>query len=167
MNHKTYAHHFLYIPSYELHVFFTDFDAEDNQPQILASLPRNSLNLVSHTISALMLLACIYLRRVISRMRGLSADNHRELELTSNCTIPEFALRGGQNLMCGGNLGGSSSGDGGSNFSTSPASSTLPLPDFHRRHKHSHVNRSYTNTYSSCGSRSFTLPSIIGKYDLL
>ena len=27
---------------------------------------------------------------------------------------------------------------------------------------HSHVNRSYTNTYSSCGS--FKLPSVIGQY---
>ena len=29
---------------------------------------------------------------------------------------------------------------------------------------HSHVNRSYTNTYSSCGS--FKLPSVIGEHEL-
>ena len=144
---------------------------ENGGQQILALLPKNSLNLVSHTVSALMLLVCVYLRRVITRMRGLNADNHRELELTSNCTIPEFTLRG-QGFIGGGGrasavLGGSgSSSEAGSNYSASPASSTLPLPDFHRqRHKHSHVNRSYTNTYSSCGSRSFTMPSIIGNDD--
>ena len=79
-------------------------------------------------------------------MRGLNVDN-RELELTSNCTIPEIS-RGRRHA---------SSSE--SNFSTSPASSTLPLPDFHQ--PHSHVNRSYTNTYSSCSS--FKLPNIIGK----
>ena len=85
-------------------------------------------------------------RRTIARMRGLNVDN-RELELTSNCTIPEIS-RGRRHA---------SSSE--SNFSTSPASSTLPLPDFHQ--PHSHVNRSYTNTYSSCSS--FKLPNIIGK----
>lgn len=110
-------------------------------------LPRNSLNLVSHTVTAVMLLACVFLRRTIARMRGLNVDN-RELELTSNCTIPEIS-RGRRHA---------SSSE--SNFSTSPASSTLPLPDFHQ--PHSHVNRSYTNTYSSCSS--FKLPNIIGMY---
>ena len=50
-------------------------------------LPRNSLNLVSATVTAVMLLACVFLRRTIARLRGLNVDN-RELELTSNCTIP-------------------------------------------------------------------------------
>ena len=111
-------------------------------------LPRNSLNLVSATVTAVMLLACVFLRRTIARMRGLNVDN-RELELTSNCTIPE--LSGRRNYS-----------SSGSDFSCSPASSTLPLPDFHQHHIHSHVNRSYTNTYSSCSS--FKLPNIIGKY---
>eukprot|EP00093_Oithona_nana_P012657 12657.XXX_801249_803805_1 [CDS] Oithona nana genome sequencing. len=81
-------------------------------------------------------------------MRGLNADN-RELELTSNCTIPE--LSGRRNFS-----------SSGSDFSSSPASSTMPLPDFHQhshQQHHSHVNRSYTNTYSSCSS--FKLPNII------
>ena len=107
-------------------------------------LPRNSLNLVSATVTAVMLLACVFLRRTIARMRGLNVDN-RELELTSNCTIPELSGRRHY------------SSSGSSDFSA--ASSTLPLPDFHTHH--SHVNRSYTNTYSSCSS--FKLPNIIGK----
>ena len=110
------------------------------------SLPRHSLNLVSTTVTAVMLLACVFLRRTIARMRGLHVDN-RELELTSNCTIPE--LSGRRNFS-----------SSGSDFSSSPASSTMPLPDFHQHH--SHVNRSYTNTYSSCSS--FKLPNIIGNF---
>ena len=109
-------------------------------------LPRHSLNLVSTTVTAVMLLACVFLRRTIARMRGLNVDN-RELELTSNCTIPE--LSGRRNFS-----------SSGSDFSSSPASSTMPLPDFHTHH--SHVNRSYTNTYSSCSS--FKLPNIIGNF---
>lgn len=93
-----------------------------------------------------MLLACVFLRRTIARMRGLNVDN-RELELTSNCTIPELSGRRHYSSS-------------GSDFSSSPASSTLPLPDFHQ--PHSHVNRSYTNTYSSCSS--FKLPNIIGNH---
>lgn len=114
-------------------------------------LPRHSLNLVSTTVTAVMLLACVFLRRTIARMRGLNADN-RELELTSNCTIPE--LSGRRNFS-----------SSGSDFSSSPASSTMPLPDFHQhshQQHHSHVNRSYTNTYSSCSS--FKLPNIIGNF---
>ena len=72
-------------------------------------LPRNSLDLVSQTVTAVMLLACVFLRRTIARMRGLNVDN-RELELTSNCTIPEIS-RGRRHA---------SSSE--SNFSTSPAS---------------------------------------------
>ena len=116
-----------------------------------AKLPRHSLNLVSTTVTAVMLLACVFLRRTIARMRGLNADN-RELELTSNCTIPE--LSGRRNFS-----------SSGSDFSSSPASSTMPLPDFHQhahQQHHSHVNRSYTNTYSSCSS--FKLPNIIGNF---
>jgi hypothetical protein len=53
----------------------------------------------------------------------------RELEMTSNSTIPEVVV---------------------------PQASTINFgPELH-----STLNRSYTNTYSSCGS--FTLPSIIG-----
>jgi hypothetical protein len=154
-------HHDLYTSSFHLtrlpFVSFPDHDggggrrSHSGNKNFWAALPRNSINLVSHTVTAVMLLACIYLRRSIARIRGLNIDNC-QLELTSNCTIPELALRG--------QLHNSSSDE--SNFSASPASSTMPLPDFHQRHPHSHVNKSYTNTYSSCGS--FTLPSIIGLY---
>ena len=60
-------------------------------------LPRNSLNLVSATVTAVMLLACVFLRRTIARLRGLNVDN-RELELTSNCTIPGESFF--KNLKC-------------------------------------------------------------------
>ena len=131
--------------SFIVKILSSFLDGKDYRWAPESVLPRNSLNLVSHTVTAVMLLACVFLRRTIARMRGLNVDN-RELELTSNCTIPEIS-RGRRHA---------SSSE--SNFSTSPASSTLPLPDFHQ--PHSHVNRSYTNTYSSCSS--FKLPNIIG-----
>ena len=143
------ALYFCYEPasSFTVKILSSFLDGKDYRWAPESVLPRNSLNLVSHTVTAVMLLACVFLRRTIARMRGLNVDN-RELELTSNCTIPEIS-RGRRHA---------SSSE--SNFSTSPASSTLPLPDFHQ--PHSHVNRSYTNTYSSCSS--FKLPNIIGMY---
>ena len=89
------------------------------------------LYLVCHIASTSVLLLLVYTRRILSKFKQVNI--HRELQLTSNITLPD-AGNNSLNMPCGGISA--------------------------RGNVNSAMHRSYMNTFSSTSS--FTLPSIIG-----
>ena len=128
------------------------------------------LNLLTHVVTSLVLLLFVFTRKIVNRIRSLLqqsfSEDERGLQMTANSSLPEYppARTMTPDFM---------NGNERDRIIIKPTNGSLsmrsnPATDINvdtlKRHAmlHSYVNRSYTNTYSSCGS--FKLPSVIGKY---
>ena len=127
------------------------------------------LNLLTHVTSSLVLLLFVFTRKIVNRIRSLLqqtfSEDERGLQMTANSSLPEypparsltpeFMHPNDRDRIVIKPTNGSLS------MRSNPA--TDINIDTLKKHSmmHSYVNRSYSNTYSSCGS--FRLPSVIGK----
>ena len=128
------------------------------------------LNLLTHVVASLVLLLFVFTRKIVNRIRSLLqqsfSEDERGLQMTANSSLPEYppARTLTPDFV---------NGNDRDRIIIKPTNGSLsmrsnPATDINvdtlKRHAmlHSYVNRSYTNTYSSCGS--FRLPSVIGKY---
>ena len=130
------------------------------------------LNLLTHVIASVTLLLFVFTRKVVNRIRSLLqqtfSEDERGLQMTANSSLPEYPPA---RTLTPDYL----HPDDRDRIIIKPTNGSLsmrsnPATDINvdtlKKHTmlHSYVNRSYTNTYSSCGS--FKLPSVIGKFTL-
>ena len=139
-------------------------------PDVQDLAPDADVYLVSHLVSNMVLLLFVFTQRVVARIRHLIIQNEeqgKELQMTGNSLIPEFPSSGPSALTQAAlDLASIDSRDEEEEevVVVKPSNGTLSMRAANNLALHSHVNRSYTNTYSSCGS--FKLPSVIGMHIL-
>ena len=127
------------------------------------------LHLISHMTASVVLLIFVFTRKIVARIRGLLqqtfSEDERGLQMTANSSLPEYPparTLTPDYVNCNDRQRIVIKPTNGSLSMRSNPATNISVDTINRQAMlHSYVNRSYTNTYSSCGS--FKLPSVIGE----